>query len=487
MSLNPSTLPLPTTRGPSWKWWVCGLLLLATMLNYMDRLTLNLLSKRIMDEIGMSKLDYGELESGFAYAFALGAILFGWMADRINVRWLYPVVLLAWSAAGFATGLVEGFLMLWLCRFSLGFCEAGHWPCALKTTQHILPPEKRSLGNGILQSGAALGAIFTPFIIDHMVQGTEPGLWRAPFLVIGGVGCLWVVFWLFSVKSRDLQQEFKPSSASLMGILFILLALLGFDLLTRLARANAENWFGESVGVVLNDEAVPLFVKGLVFLASFWAVFSWLRKATADDTHLPRKLFFRRFLVLLTVVIVINCTWHFFRVWLPLFLQEERGYTEKEMRGFMIAYYVSTDLGSLAVGFFTLGLLRTGLSTHSSRVTVFAIFALFCLLSLVVGFLPGGPLLFGILLVIGFAALSLFPTYYSLTQELTAQHQGKITGSLGCINWTATYFLQDLFGRSIEMTGSYAVGLALAGIGPLLGVGVLIFFWNNREQSENGL
>jgi MFS family permease len=120
-----------SSRGPAWKWWVCGLLLLATMLNYMDRLTLNLTSALVMRSFSLDASDYGQLESAFAFAFALGSITFGWLADRINVRWLYPLALLAWSAAGFATGLVESFAMLLACRFCLGLFEGSNWPCAL--------------------------------------------------------------------------------------------------------------------------------------------------------------------------------------------------------------------------------------------------------------------------------------------------------------------------------------------------------------------
>ena len=73
------TLPLGTR---SWKWWVCGLLLLATTVNYMDRLTLNLMSKTIMDAFQLNARDYGMLESAFGTAFAFGAIVMGWVVDR---------------------------------------------------------------------------------------------------------------------------------------------------------------------------------------------------------------------------------------------------------------------------------------------------------------------------------------------------------------------------------------------------------------------
>src|SRR5947209_17553958 len=179
MSVVIPDLRLPA-RAKSWKWLVCGLLLLATMINYMDRLTLNLMSEPIMRQFGLSERDYGRLESAFGTAFAFGAIIMGWFADRWNVRWLYPLAVIVWSLAGFATGLAQGFLTLLLCRFLLGLAEAGNWPCALRTTQRILSPAERTLGNSILQSGAALGALLTPLLILGLLHFTTS--WRLPFV-----------------------------------------------------------------------------------------------------------------------------------------------------------------------------------------------------------------------------------------------------------------------------------------------------------------
>src|SRR2546423_1312142 len=111
------------TRHPAWKWWVCGLLLLATSLNYMDRLTLNLTALDIMGELHLDEADYGLLESAFGFAFAIGAIVFGWLADRLSIRWLYVMAVLGWSVAGFATGLTHTFALLLLCRSVLGLFE----------------------------------------------------------------------------------------------------------------------------------------------------------------------------------------------------------------------------------------------------------------------------------------------------------------------------------------------------------------------------
>src|SRR5205823_4128833 len=111
------------------------------------------------------------------------AIVMGWLADRWNVRWIYPLAVLAWSLAGFLTGLAFDFTTLLICRFLLGLAEAGNWPCALRTTQRVLAPAERAMGNSILQSGAALGAVLTPIIV--VVLTTATGTWRYPFMVIG--------------------------------------------------------------------------------------------------------------------------------------------------------------------------------------------------------------------------------------------------------------------------------------------------------------
>ena len=106
----------PSARSPSWKWWICGLLLLASTINYMDRQTLASASIRINKQFELNKEQYGKLESYFGYAFAAGSTLFGIAADRWSVRWLYPLVLALWSTVGFATGLVKTYDDLLVCR-----------------------------------------------------------------------------------------------------------------------------------------------------------------------------------------------------------------------------------------------------------------------------------------------------------------------------------------------------------------------------------
>ena len=416
----------PVARPPSWRWAVCGLLLLATMLNYMDRQTLSQMATDVSRELRLSNEDYGKLERGFGLAFATGGIVTGVLVDRVGVRWVYPAILLAWSAVGCATAWVTSASELMFCRVLLGFFEAGQWPCALTTSQRILAREERTLGNSILQSGAALGAITTPLVVQVLVSD-RPGSWRSPFWVIGSAGVLWAVAWLALVRSEDLALAKAADSAE---------------------APDPPDTFA----------AAPA---------------AWRR-------------FVRRFLALAVVVVCINVCWHFFRAWLPKMLREQHGYGRTAVNAFTSAYYVATDAGCLTVGFAVRKLSAGGWSIHAARMALFLACALLTSLSLWVANLGSGPLLLVLLLVIGFGALGLFPNYYSFTQELAPRHQGKVTGSLSLIAWISTACMQWGVGWWIDRTGSYARAVALLGIAPLAGYLVMTLLWDGAGSGEKG-
>src|SRR6185436_15499101 len=152
---------------------------------------------------------------------------------------------------------------------------------------------------------------------------------------------------------------------------------------------------------------------------------------------------------------LINATWQLLRAWLPLFLQEGRGYPEGVANRFTSAYYIATDLGVLTTGFIALRLVRRGMSVHSSRVVVYLGMSLLAMLTMVAAMLPQGLPLLGCLLVVGFGTLGVFPCYYSFAQEVPGRHMGKVNGLLGAGGWFVTGTIQKLFGALHDQRGSY--------------------------------
>lgn len=394
------------------------------MINYMDRQTLSNLAVRITTQFEMTNEQYGDIEFLFGISFAFGSLFFGVIADRLPVRLLYPAILVAWSAVGFATGLARGYTSLLVCRALLGFFEAGHWPCALIVTQSVMSRSNRVMGNSVLQSGASLGAILTPIVIRMMVgDNTQPDAWRLPFFVIGGIGMLWAIVWLMVIRPGDLDRNEpsdKPTVADKVGM----------------------EWF-----------------------------FTLLRD--------------RRVWALALMVISINTSWQLIRAWLPKFLQEGRGFTEEQALYFNSVYFIFTDVGCIAAGLATVFLVRRGMKVHTSRVVVYLGCSMLAALTTVAAFLPQGWPLLVTLLAVAAGTLGVFPCYYSFTQEVTVSHMGRLTGMLSFVGWIASAPTQKLFGWVVDTTGSYDLNIAILGWAPLLGLIAFLMLWPRTDAATD--
>jgi len=390
------------------------------MINYMDRQTLANLAVRIKEQFALTSEQYGDIESLFGVSFAIGSLVFGYLVDKISVRWLYPIALAGWSIVGLLTGFASGYRSLLVCRGLLGFFEAGHWPCALVVTQRILSSKERVLGNSILQSGASIGAIITPLIIQLMVQGSESeSVWRTPFIVIGAVGFVWVIVWFMTVGPHDLQRPQTESQST-----------------NEVKNAAGSEW-------------------------------AWVLKLFWD----------RRFWALAAMVVCINSSWQLIRAWLPMFLEKGRGYQESTALYFNSVYYMATDVGCIAAGLGAAMLVKRGMSVHKSRVVVYSTCAMLAALSTVAALLPQGIPLLAVLLLVGAGSLGVFPCYYSFTQEYSATHLGRVTGVLSCVGWLLSAPTHKLFGFIVDKTGSYDWNIAVLGWAPLVGLLVFLMLW----------
>jgi ACS family hexuronate transporter-like MFS transporter len=68
------------------KWLVCGLLLLATVLNYLDRQVLSLTAEKIISEFHTYKAGFGELIAAFRFSYAAVQFLCGWLTGSSSAR-----------------------------------------------------------------------------------------------------------------------------------------------------------------------------------------------------------------------------------------------------------------------------------------------------------------------------------------------------------------------------------------------------------------
>jgi MFS transporter, ACS family, hexuronate transporter len=244
--------PKPHRPAAPGAWWICGLLLAGTVLNYLDRQVLSLTAEKIIADFGIDKEGFGHILSAFRYSYAVTQIAGGWLVDSVGARAIYPAAVGLWSLAGIATAFATSLGGLRACRFVLGIGEAFNWPCALKVTERLLPEKDRPLANGIFNSGTALGAMLAPLVVTIL---TVRYGWRSAFIATGVLGFVWVVVWL--AYTRPFAPKLKSSTLRTGDAPGVMLRILRKRSFWALAVSAV---IVNSVSYVLADW-IPLYLK----------------------------------------------------------------------------------------------------------------------------------------------------------------------------------------------------------------------------------
>src|SRR3954454_13684203 len=210
---NEFSLPLDSSneRLSRMRWVMISFALAATIINYLDRQTLSVVSPTLCKEFGMSNEDYGFVLSAFMLAYTVSNGLSGPLLDRLGTRLGYALCMAWWSTAGILHAFAIGPWSLAGCRFLLGMGEAGNWPAAVKVVSEWFPARERALAAGILNSGAATGAIVAPPLITWLVLQFN---WQTAFVCVGIAGYLWLIgWWLVYYAPTTVSTEFTVKPA----------------------------------------------------------------------------------------------------------------------------------------------------------------------------------------------------------------------------------------------------------------------------------
>src|SRR5689334_19830873 len=174
------------------RWYICGLLLYATTVNYIVRQVLGLLKPVISQELGWREADFGWIVFAFQAAYALMMPIAGRIIDWLGTRLGYALAVMIWSCAAMSHSLARSSFQFAAARFALGFGEAANFPAAIKTVADWFPKRERALATGIFNSGTNLGAVIAPLLVPLVALHFG---WRASFLATGGLDVIWLLLW----------------------------------------------------------------------------------------------------------------------------------------------------------------------------------------------------------------------------------------------------------------------------------------------------
>lgn len=194
---------------PSRKWWIAGLLFAATMLNYLDRQVLALVSPVLRKQLSLTATGYSHILTAFLLGYTFGQLIVGRVIDRFGARRSFAFAMLWWSAAGIAAATSHSAIQLEAFLLFMGLGEAAAWPASVKTIQEWFAVSERGIAVGFFNSGSSMGAVLAPVLVTLLAIHYS---WRAAFIVFGAFGFLWIVPWLLTYPGRPQLKTSRLTS-----------------------------------------------------------------------------------------------------------------------------------------------------------------------------------------------------------------------------------------------------------------------------------
>ena len=319
---NPLAVHTPPASPSQMRWVVCGLLFLATTVNYMDRSVFSLIEPKLheLPFMGWNPADpthavfnnnFGNVLIYFQIAYGIGLLVSGRIIDRLGTKVGYALAIGIWAAASISHAFVGSVLGFCIARFVLGLGESGNFPAALKATSEWFSQQERALATGLWNSGANVSSIVAPLLIPFVVEKYG---WHAAFLTTGSFGMLWLALWLVFPYNKQLRRRDTQTQAHL-----------------ELPIRN----------VGLRPERLPL--RYILRNRGTWA-FS-VGKLLTDPI------------------------WWFYLFWLPKYFHENFGLTLPQLYQPLIVVYLASSVGSIAAGYLAGALMRAGLEVNRARKT----------------------------------------------------------------------------------------------------------------------
>ncbi|HEY0912636.1 MAG TPA: MFS transporter, partial [Bradyrhizobium sp.] len=176
------------------------LLVVAGVVNYIDRATLAVANPLIREELGLSIADMGYLLSAFLWAYAFAQLPTGAMVDRLGPRVLLTMGLSLWSLAQLLGGLVRNFGEFFGARILLGVGEAPQFPTGARVVRDWFNQRDRGLATGVFNCASSLGTAIAVPLLTYLMLSFG---WRAMFVIMGIAGLIVAALWYLLYRNPD--------------------------------------------------------------------------------------------------------------------------------------------------------------------------------------------------------------------------------------------------------------------------------------------
>jgi ACS family hexuronate transporter-like MFS transporter len=298
------------------RWYIIGLIGLATVINYIDRSAINIMWPYIYKEFGIADVDNKStlalITTFFMIAYAIGQTAMGKIMDAIGTRLGMVFSISLWSVSIALHSIARGLASFNIFRFMLGFSEAGNWPGATKSNAEWFPAKERAIAQGIFGAGASLGSVVAAPIIALLFVAVG---WKMTFACVAVLGLIWIIPWLIINKNTP----------------------------------DKHPW-------VTKEEQAHIASQPAEQASAPEAVFTWRQLLQFRNTW---GIILSRFFI--------DPVWWLFVTWLPTFLKEQFLFDIKQIGAFTWVPYLFAAIGGMLGGFYSSALIKKGSNPVKAR------------------------------------------------------------------------------------------------------------------------
>ena len=176
-----------------------SLLVVAGLINYLDRSTLSIANHAITTEMGLSASQMGLLLSAFSLPYAFAQLPMGVLLDRLGARVMLGFGMLIWSVAQLAGGFVRTLNQFFIARLILGVGEAPQFPAGAKVFSEWFAVRERGRPTGIFVASTTIAPALAPPLLTALMFAVG---WRGMFIVMGALGVLAAIAWYALYRDR---------------------------------------------------------------------------------------------------------------------------------------------------------------------------------------------------------------------------------------------------------------------------------------------
>jgi ACS family hexuronate transporter-like MFS transporter len=418
---------MPKLKGV--RWWMMGLVMLGSILNYLTRSTLAVAAPTVLQDLNISQQEYSWIVGAFQGAIMLQPVC-GYVLDVLGLKKGFAIFAALWSLISMSHGLAHSWQALAGLRGLLGLAEGSANPAGMKATSEWFPAKERGLAGGVYNIGASFGSMLAPPLVAWAILTYN---WQSAFVITGGTGLVWVALWLLLYQSPDRHPTLSAEEREYIA-------------------AGQERF--------LQSDGTRPRVTHILRQRNFWGI------------ALPRFL--------------ADPTWGTLTFWLPLYLSSVRHMDLKQIALTAWLPFLAADLGCLFGGLVSMWLQKyAGVGLIYARRCAFTLGAFLMMGVSFVGVVKSPYAAIALLSLAGFAHQTLSVTVITMSSDLFKRNEvATVAGMAGTFGNAGLLIFSLLIGSLVASIG-YTPFFVCLGVLDL--VGALILWTVVRERRAAGV